>query len=345
MACQGGRVADTYNVTGDLPPWAPALYREFRDWVQTQSQNCLGYFELRASAATPWEDWDAAARTRVAENAFTFMSLPDGSELLLVRVAEAQPHPVVLLGSEGQLDVVADSLEAFLHALSNGETSLSDLDELDRNARTGLQQWLRGRKIKLPNALPFDFEAWLADEPPTLNSAGAAQPSSPLFVGDAATLAHLALDPVMVELISMLGRRSDDPVLIEFMAKTVAKKCPPTLTQSKWLGWSKSNVELLFDPDAQNAKYPPIKKGKSFIPYLTTLNVSKTGLTLPFDAKPILSDDEATARFGRVIEHPGGRRWHAPLIAQRDVVLSYYPDAKLIYLRIKGDGEALSREA
>jgi len=122
------------------------------------------------------------------------------------------------------------------------------------------------------------------------------------------------------------------------------KKCPPTLTDSKWLTLSKLGVELLFDIDTKNERYPSAPKGKSFIPYLTTLNVTSKKLQLPFGVTSAWTTDDLTLKFGEPSKHNALPRWHVPLIPARDVVLSYYGlEDKTIYLRLKCDHERLSR--
>jgi hypothetical protein len=139
-----------------------------------------------------------------------------------------------------------------------------------------------------------------------------------------------------------------DPLLMDFMANEVGKKCPPTLRDDKWVVWPKLGVELLFAPATENSKYPQVAKGTSYVPYLTTLSFSsRCRLRLPFDVQPGLSDDQLEARFGRPDIHAYGgarsKRWHVPLIGHRDVVLSCYGSGDgTVFLRIKTDSEQLS---
>jgi len=260
--------------------------------------------------------------------------------------------PVVLNGSEIDVAVVADSFVAFVHALAKGDTGVDDLDHIDeeearevRAGRTALRAWLKAKKVKVPKAPRFDLEEWLGHAGAG-KGAGKAPPApadGARFAGDAEALRPLKLEPALAELISLIGRRADDPVLITYVERT-GKKCPPTLTDSKWVTLSKLRVELLFDLDPENKKYPRVPKGKSFIPYFTTLRIAESKLRAPFGVSSASTAEELSAKFGRPSKHGDLARWHVPLIAARDVVLSHYgPDDPTIFLRIKADDEKVSR--
>jgi hypothetical protein len=261
-----------------------------------------------------------------------------------------QPHN----GSETEVDVLADSFEAFLLALAKGSTDIGDLDHVEvprgelREARRAFQDWLKSEQVKPPKAPRFDLEVWLGDHKSIEKKPTNPDPvlAAARFAGDAAALEPLELDALLAELIPLLGRRADDPVLIEFMEKRVGKKCPPTVGDSKWITWSKHKVDLLFDPDPENEKYPQKPKGRSFVPYLTTLNFTSPKTRYPFGLTAGLTEAQLVAKFGQ--PSLGGtlklKRWHVPLIPARDVVLSHYEPGKgNIYIRIKNDNEKLAR--
>jgi len=62
------------------------------------------------------------------------LKLPDGSHLALWNHGTKVPS-VVMIGSAGELDNVAPTLEAFLAALAKGTTGVSDLDDVRRPSR------------------------------------------------------------------------------------------------------------------------------------------------------------------------------------------------------------------
>src|SRR5436190_14056060 len=329
-------MGDFYYVqTKAAPAWAPRLYRQLATWLKGTTNHSLGCFEFASGAATPRGGWSKGAAARLKAGAFCFARLSDGSELWLVDASRGAPMPVVYNGSETEVVALADSFEAFLHALAKGDTDLSDLDDVDpedvsrgevRAARQTLRAWLKAKKVAVPKAPRFDLEDWLGHT--SEKEGAAAKPGAQLtddgrFAGDAAALRPLKLQPELAELISLLGRRADDPVLVAYIERN-GKKCPPTLTDSKWIALSKLGVELLFDIDTKNEGYPGAPKGKSFIPYLTTLNVTGKKLQLPFGVTSAWTTDDLTAKFGEPSKHNALPRWHVPLIPARDVVLSYY---------------------
>ena len=131
------------------------------------------------------------------------------------------------------------------------------------------------------------------------------------------------------------------------MEEVVGKRAPGTLrADSKWLSWAKAGVDLLFDVESKNSKYPPVPKGKSFIPYLTALNPTKRfAWTLPYGVTAKWEPARLEALFGPPSIHTHqtsqSRRWHVPLIVERDIVMSIYEDGP-VYLRIKTDDETLA---
>jgi hypothetical protein len=142
----------------------PPLLEKFGAWLSSQESGSLGYFSLRTESVPI--QWDPDRIPRIQRDAFAFLSLPDGSLLLLVNVGAGSPPAVALLGSEGDTDSVATSLEEFLILLSKGETGISDLDEDDPDEESGsgrqrLKTWLARHKIKPPKSLPFDFDGVL----------------------------------------------------------------------------------------------------------------------------------------------------------------------------------------
>jgi hypothetical protein len=89
------------------------------------------------------------------------------------------PPAVVLLGSEGETETVATSLEEFLELLGNGETGLDDLDDEQATGRSKLRAWLKKNNVKAPKAPPFDFDAYLTGvtpAPPGRSRRGSSDP-------------------------------------------------------------------------------------------------------------------------------------------------------------------------
>lgn len=115
----------------DLKPVAghaiPPLLEKFGAWLSSQEYGSVGWFSLHAEAVPV--EWDRNRIPRIQRDAFSFLELPNGSLILLVNTGNGSPPAVGLLGSEGETDSIATSLEEFLILLSNAETGISDLDE------------------------------------------------------------------------------------------------------------------------------------------------------------------------------------------------------------------------
>ena len=59
--------------------------------------------------------------------------------------------PIVMVGSEGQLNILSDPLEDFLGLLAEGKTQAPDLDSRDQGTEEAeLGKWLEARTVKTP---------------------------------------------------------------------------------------------------------------------------------------------------------------------------------------------------
>jgi hypothetical protein len=292
----------------------------------------VGYFDFELGKAEPWETFSKALKRKLARDALRFLRLPDGSEVVLVRIGSKAPPVVLYLGSEGDIHSPAPSLEAFLLALAEGNTGVIELDDEEAKGRKKLGAWLAKHKVKAPKAPAFDFEAWSTDSKSRTTRPA---PAPNLFAKDTEALAPLKLEPLVARIVSLIGRRVDDPVLIDFFANVVGRPAPASLRSDRWVTWTAKKVEFLFDPDSPSPLYPPIKQGKSTLPYLTTVQWGKgCKLPPPLGITPdTVSKDEMFKRYPKPDYHRKDPRWHIPLIRHRDVVLSYYTG--VVYLRIK----------
>lgn len=157
---------DPYYVELTSPPpghTVPLLLHRFGLWLKEYEDGALGAFdELKAVAITGWET--AGQAERLVREAFAFLKLCDGSQLVLVNRGAGEPQAVGLLDSEGECRTVAGSLEELFALWSKAETGIADLDDHENDdvddARPALGQWLARNDIKPPSASAFDFAAW-----------------------------------------------------------------------------------------------------------------------------------------------------------------------------------------
>jgi hypothetical protein len=321
----------------DLKPVAghaiPPLLEKFGAWLSSQEYGSVGWFSLHAESVPV--EWDPDRIPRIQRDAFSFMELPDGSLLLLINIGNGLPAAVGLLGSEGDTDSVATSLEEFLILLSNAETGVSDLDDEEGSGRKKLKAWLTKNKIKPAKAPPFDFNSFLD---------GTAKPSPPAAPQSGSPPAESLkmLPPFVQQVALMVGRRADEAELVEFVTGTLGKKVPSSTTsESKNVEAKKHGLELVFDHDVKNVKYPLVSKSKTaYVPYfsLVWLNPKLPG-PLPFGLRFGMSVEEIAAALG----DPSGPRpyWERELDPSRDIV--FRVDEREITIGIKQAYELTSR--
>src|SRR5262249_15479081 len=159
---------------------------------------------------------------------------------------------------------VASSLEEFLTLLSHGETGINDLDEEEAEGRDKLRAWLSEHKVKVPKTKPFDFNVYLDGGDPVASPAPASSAAVPEQIA--------SMTPLLRRVVTLVGRRADDPELVDFVTQTLGKKVPDSTTpanDSKNVEAKKHGLDINFSHDLMNEKYPPIKKSKSaYVPYL-----------------------------------------------------------------------------
>jgi hypothetical protein len=316
----------------------PPLLEKFGAWLSSQEDGSVGWFSLHAESAPV--EWDPDRIPRLQRDAFSFLHLPDGSLILLVNTGKGSPPAVGLLGSEGETDSVAASLEEFLILLSNAETGISDLDEEDASGRKKLKAWLTKNKIKPPKAPPFDFDNFLNGTP---KSPPPAVPQSGSLPAESLKL----LPPFVRQIVLMVGRRADDADLIEFVTGTLGQKVPnSTRFESRNVEAKKHGLEMVFDHDIKNAKYPLVPRSKTaYVPYLSLvwLNPRFPG-PLPFSLRFGMSVEEITATLGDPAVRGSSRipYWERELDPARDIV--FQVDSETFTIKITGALELIDAD-
>jgi hypothetical protein len=337
-------VVPKYQV--DLKPVAghaiPPLLAQFGAWRSSQEYGSVGWFSLHAERVPV--EWDPDRIPRIQRDAFSFLHLPDGSLLLLVNTGDGARPAVALLGSEGDTNSVASSLEEFLILLSNAETGVAGLDEEDASERSKLKAWLRKNKIKPPKAPPFDFDSFLD------GTAKAPAPSVPRF-GSPLTESLTMLPPFVRQVAVVVGHRVDDGELVEFVTGTLGQSIPNSTTDvsnSKNVVAKKHGLELAFSHDVKNVNYPLVPKSKaSYVPYLILVWLNpKLPDPLPFGLEFGMSAEEIAATLGDPagqIGSLGARRpyWERVLDPTRDIVIRV--DQKTFTIQIKQARELTPR--
>jgi hypothetical protein len=153
--------------------------------------------------------------------------------------------------------------------------------------------------------------------------------------------------PLVRQVVSLVGRRSDDPELVAFFTKTLGKNPPATKRESSFaknVVAPKHGLEFAFDHDVKHDLYPLVPKTKkSFVPYLIYVWLTdKFPEPLPFDLAHGLEPDEITKRLGVPPTERGYGEYHRAfwslaVDAPRAIVFS--ADAKSRILRIDEAGK------
>jgi hypothetical protein len=312
----------------------PPLLEKFGTWLLSQEDDSVGRFCLKTESV--YIAWDPDRIPNIQRDAFSFLTMPDGSVLLLVNTGEGSPPAVALLGSEGDTDTVAESLEEFLFLLSDGDTGIFDLDTEKAKGRANLKAWLVQNQIKPPNAPSFDFDIFLdgiSNAPATSIPPSDAPPGESLAI----------LPPFLQQIAVMVGRRADDVELIDFVTRTLGRKIPNSTTEissSKNVLAKSHGLELAFSHDVTNVKYPLIPKSKnSYVPYLTLVWLRPNlPCPLPFGLKFGMSNEEITSTLGDPtgqIGSLGARRpyWTRVLDSARDIRFQVEPKTFMIQIK------------
>ena len=283
----------------------PPLLADVGAWVGTQDHGTLGWFDALEVEPIP-KEWSPEKADQLRREAFSFLHLPDGSLLALVKTGADAPPAVALLGSEGEARTVANSLEAFLTQWSRGETEIDDLDDEEgASGRKALAAWLKAKKVKAPKAKDFDFAAWLdGDAVPAPTAAAQAVPG----ITFSPTPVMKKLGPKTRRLASLLGRRGDDPDVIAYVTGELGKKVPASTSENTGavnVEATKHGVEIVLTHDILNEAYPPIPKtAKTFIPYLASAwvrsKIDEEVLGVPWT---VTSEAEITKRLGPPTGH------------------------------------------
>lgn len=160
----------------------PKLLADFEQWAEKFEYGELGYFEFSADKLNDYWIEDGS---QLANQFALWLHLPDGSMIGFWRPSNftnTDTLPIVLLGSEREQRVLADSLEEFLYIWAEGidyENSVYELlpDETDEDTEfkhAEMLDWLTQNNIQEPNVqktvnsedLQQFFNNWQAQHAP-----------------------------------------------------------------------------------------------------------------------------------------------------------------------------------
>jgi hypothetical protein len=143
----------------------PPLLLDFGRWLKSKRAGSVGYFYLQSER---FDDYWIEHGADLHQNFAFFIRDPTGGRVgfwIYDGLTTASP-PVVMVGSEGELSILSDTLEEFLKRLAEGKTRTPDLDSRDQGGKeeAALRRWLDPRTVKTPTqchrAHP-DLEQWM----------------------------------------------------------------------------------------------------------------------------------------------------------------------------------------
>jgi predicted DNA-binding WGR domain protein len=287
VSMQDGQTASTANTRVPMEVGRMSqLMRDFAEFVGNIEHGGLGYFDFKFDARPTWGD--STIDKRLARDAFAFITLGEGSQIISIDAGPGRPRAICLLGSEGDAETLSDSFEEFLLNWSQGDSGVGDLDEANEEALETFSKWLRKRKVQAAKAgARFDISAYLSGGRGWAEACltQAELPSSGASKG------------LIDEIIGIVGMRADSTEVQAFGTK-YGVKIPPSLTDIKRADEQKpkslQGITVWFSHNVIHEDYPPIPKTKSaFIPYVARIEIgSKFKEALPFGLRWKMKIDE-----------------------------------------------------
>src|SRR5262245_11856072 len=163
----GNYHVDLDSLSENFPPGCdvPALLVEFGGWLRERHRGAVGSFRLQSERFDDY--WIENGVDLHPFFAFFIRDATGGQVGYWLHEGSATRFPsIVLVGSEGELLVLAPSLETFLARLASGTTQAPDLDSRGDGTDEGqeLSKWLKERADRIPEqALPDlpDLQKWM----------------------------------------------------------------------------------------------------------------------------------------------------------------------------------------
>jgi hypothetical protein len=233
----------------------PPLLHRVLTFVAQHEEILLGYCEFAVEPITPY--WSRDNADRLAAAGFSFLKSPNDSYLSVLMLGDNTV--VVELESEGSAITAGDSIEDFLWRWANGDGIMGDLPS-EPDAVGLLAQWLRDNNIADPPkvAVPFDFQVWL-------DGGTGYEQAPPTDIERTPTDVVATLDPRLRDIATMVGRRADDPVLLDWLTAQLGK--------IPRLGWQVNvepqHVTITMLGMILNHRYPVLRKSaNAYVDYV-----------------------------------------------------------------------------
>lgn len=142
------------------PRTLPPLLDDLFFWLQYQPHGSVGIEGIRLGSIG--KEWHKAIPKKLRDAMYTFFTLGEGTDICIVETENT--NMVVALGGEGEIKLLAGSLENFLIDWSNRNTGFIELDDdgNDISMRSQFKSWLKFmglKKEKVPGEKKL-FDKW-----------------------------------------------------------------------------------------------------------------------------------------------------------------------------------------
>lgn len=291
-----------------------------------------------------------------------FAGGPDGSSYAVWRAPQGG-FPVVLLGSEGDNQVLASNLDQFLCWLSLRDTAELEEDEdsaddgEDRKVRKAFRAWVKAEGLKPPKSaqaieeacLPFsNFEEWCDEAVAgTLSAQTDVAPKdvkSPAASNSADSATRVHKENAFAALVGCMGEPIDSPqsaALLAYLGKSMKPATPRDSRTS--LEAQAFGIELAATSTPHvRSLWPARKVGKIYVTYMSAVEISQqfsSPLPHGFEWGQAQADVEKRCRPRKLTYKIKTQLLNLPVGRDDVEVLPRYEDGKLESIRI-----ALSQE-
>lgn len=272
--------------------------KEFENWVSENGTDIHLGFDFRREPAATVEKWlgrKASPRIKAAALKLeVFGSGPEGS-LFAIWDKSKKDKPVVFLNSEGGACALAETFEEFLKLLTLPyDFAVPELDEPPtksdmKTLNPEFLKWIKSLKLKLPKTgseitdpaqeKHGDIYGWIEEAQSTDDQPKSATKEKPQILKSSVSDDEWKKMSVFDRLVYSIGKRIDDPRVLQIMQEVKAKAFKPTnpSDSTAYTTAKESGISEIAYSAAPNIRevWPPRKEGRLYVAYVTRIIFDK----------------------------------------------------------------------